>query len=699
MNYIKNLIANISLTAWLALSVIAFAFVNRISYIHLFAFPNWEVLRTKASQISYFAFTGDALLACGGAITFGVICTGIGLLLLRPIDTSETSPLALGASAFVLGEIIFSVLFLSIISLTSLNPTTTKTILLASALIGLIPLQNFIAMHNQNIQKLNLEKAQKSIAILSICILLSSLLLTSSRLGYDAVSDYFSQAKLMATTGEASSFFPGNKMIVSSLHLDILFTILMQTFGDQSARALSWLNGIIILIIGYALGKEFDLSPQSKLYFLILMLSSTAYVDLFGDGKVELISTAPIMVAIYWMTLNTKSFNRYVFVLIGALIGFSIISRLYNIFLVSLFVVSFYSYDLFNETGKEQKNTSARIWKTIQPPLWILPSLILVGIFHLWQNWLWLGSPLAPLEFTQNLKASNWEWQFDPKMLNALRIFYPITVTFLNSPQSLGTISPVFVGFLPFLLIKEIRKKLLFSKKMRRVLMAGFITLAIWVSSFYTVVEIRYVMFIWFLLFLGISPLIEHSVTSGHKIISVTLQLLAHLLLIFMVIRGIYISIVTYSPILEGGQAACSDIKACVFFNSVNQLAKPGDRVFALNAYRYYFRNDLFDCSSRANVYSHLQELASKDPQLFWVELYRQGYHFIVYEENFSVYHSKFGTIPSLNTAPKWLKITILSSTGDNISYQIKSISPPFEPEISCARNSDGWYLSSSNHE
>lgn len=699
---INRTISTALLSVWLILATIIFMYFNSTSYIHMTSIIHWEDLIKKIPQIHFGNFIFDILYAVTGITIFSLICMGIGLIILNILKISDESNLVIGITAFTIGEILFSILFLSIISTSLLKPPVTTAILVSGSLISIIPLNRFLTNSLRKIPKHQTRIVQKNILWAVICIILLSLLLTSARLGYDAVSDYFSQSKLMASGQEMSSFFPENHMIVSSLHPDILFTILMQTFGDQSARMLSWMNGIAILMMGYAIAERHGMSINSRLYFLILMLTSTFFTDLLGDGKVELICTTPILAALYWMPVSLKSPKKGIFLLIGFLAGFSIISRLYNIFIVSIFIAIFYIIALIKSTYYK-KDVDVRIrlneilGSFLQNTLWILPPILIIGVFHLWQNWVWLGSPLAPLEFMSKLESSNWEWQFDPNSLRILRILYPLTVTFLNSPQSLGNITPLFISFLPFWIFKDIRHKMKTSEGLWLLLVTSTITLAIWIIFFYTVVEIRYVMFIWVLLFLPSSLLIEHTLENQTVFIKSISYSLIGLLVVYIALRTIFISITTYSPVDLYGQAHCSGVSFCNFFNPINELAKPGDRVFALNAYRYYFRNDLFDCSTRAHEYSKLKTLASENSPDFWVELYRQGYRFIAFEENFSLNHSRFGLIADPKVAPSWLKITVISSSGANILYQIEADSPPFQPEISCQKNSLGnWELISS---
>jgi hypothetical protein len=687
---LKQLTVNILFSAWLVVSVIIFILVNRVGYIQAFTFPDWQFFLLKLSQISFLHFLADLLLAFLGTGFFSLACTGLGLIALKPLKTPLVSDLAFGVTAFIAGEIILSLFFLSIISTASLAPATTYAAIIISLLAGAPSLWTFFRDLRLAGDPNRPDGQQRTILWWTIALLAVSLTLSTARLGYDAVSDYFSQAKLMAVTREASSFFPGNYMIVSSLHPDVLFTALIQLFGDQAARMLSWMNGLAILLMGYAIAKECGLSPRARAYYLILMVSSTAFMDLLGDGKVELICTAPLIAAMYWMQVSTHAPTRGVLLLIGFLAGFAIISRLYNIFLVPVFTGLFFGLWLITATPRVPNGSVIDLLRRAshlaRPLLWMIPGLLLMGGFHLLQNWLWLGSPLAPLKFAPKLEASNWEWQFDPGALNILRILYPLTVTFLNSPQSLGDVSPLFAGFLPFLLVKDIRARIRLSAPASFLFWAGICTLILWLAFFYTVVEIRYVFFIWVLLFFPAAQLIEYSIHHAFKASAALMQLALAIVFAFTLCRVIAISLTTYSPIDAAGDAHCSDIEFCTFFEPVNVLAAPGDRVLALNAFRYYLRTDLLACSSRADEYPAHQTLARENSPDFWTEAYRQGFRFVTYERNFAVNHSRFGTIPDPRIAPAWLKISVISPSTDedNTAYRIEAHDAPFQPDVRC---------------
>lgn len=696
-NNLKQALTSIFHLTWLIIAVVLFAIANRMSYLHAFVFPDWDRFIEKFQQISFWGYFQDTFISLFGLVLFSLAFIGIGLIFLRCLTISG-SPLALGVTAFAAGQILLSLLFLSVISLTKLDASFTGIVFGLSIITSAKILWSYCLDLMQAFKAETLNTSQKRVLLTTSIFLSLSLFLTSARLGYDATVDYFSQAKLMALSREAVSFYPENYMIVSSLHPDILFTIIIQLFGDQSARMISWANGIAILITTYLIAEENNVPLTARFYILIILLSSTFFTDLLGDGKVELICTTPILIGIYWMQRGMKSPSKGVFLLIGILFGFAIISRLYNIFLVSFYAVAFYGIGLTNVILREKRAGSDFRWELVlsyaKPILWIFPSLILIGTYHLWQNWLWLGSPFAPINFNQKLSVNNWGWQFDPGLLNTFRAMYPLVVTILNSPQSLGNISPLFIGFLPFLLHKKLRQQMILSQELAHILTASLLTLVLWILIFYTVVEIRYVMFIWVIIFIPLGTLMDVLLNQMTGVMPVASRLVIGLLLGFIALRTFLIAIDTYSPIDRNGQAYCSDFSLCTFFAPVNKYALPGDRVFSLNAFRYYMREDLFVCSSRSNEYENFIKLAQENSPEFWVELYRAGYTFVTYEEIFSVNRSHFGTIPPPDSAPPWLRVKVISSDQKNRLYQIISINPPFTPDISCQKNSSGeWQL------
>lgn len=685
MNRLRFLTISL-LLIWLVISITLFILISRSNYLFFFLLPDmlpWQ--QDSFDALEGWKFTADVLRALGGVGLFSLMAllTGAVFFQWREISLSKL------ISAFTLGEVLLSLLLLALLTLNGLKPAQTALLLPACALPGLLRLGRFLRLNRTPSSDVSASPSA-FIRWPVFSLFAAALGLASARLGYDAAAYYFAHARLMAVTGQATFTYPGDAFVVSSFHAGILFTAIIQLFGDQAARMLSWVNGGVILLAGWEIGKAAGLSARARWFFLTLMLTSTAFVDLLGDGKVELISTAPLVVALGWMTDSLQTPSRGRFLLIGALLGFGIIARPYNIFLVPVFTVSFYLLQVWPVLRREGLVAALRF---ARPVLWMFPTLLFMGIFHLWQNDLWLGSPFAPLTYARNLDSEDWQWQFDSSLLALIRLLYPFALTFLNTPQSLGNISPLFVGFLPFLLLPEIRARLVLPETLRALLLSALVTLFLWITLFFTVVEIRYVFFLWVLLFLfgaqGIETVFE-AIPSGYQR---PLRAALTVLLAFVFVRTVITALATYSPIDANGQAHCYDIALCTFLEPLNKSAPEGARVFALHAYRYYLRPDLFACSSRFNETEELSRVSGAGEK-FWTELYRLGFEYVTYEKDYALLRARFGLLPDRTEAPDWMAVEEMISSGRLAIYRLRVHHPPFAPSKTCIPASDGsWQV------
>ena len=691
---LSTIIVVFFLLAWLTVTAALFASVSRVDFVHVFVIPSWPRWLELVARIPAGQYALDLLGALLGAIAFSAACVSLGLTILRRWGKSEANYLALATTAFIAGEVVYSLIFLTCIILYKLTPQIGAAILALGLLIGLRRNVAFFSNRRSGGFLSQLTRGDKIVLGLVLAVMLLAIMYSSARLSYDAVIEDLSQAKIMAVTQTAAYTYPKDPFLVSSFHSGILYTALIQLFGDQSARMLSWFNGLAILVLGLAIGEEAGLSPRARLWVLVLLVTTTAYMDLLGDGKVELISTAALLTGVYWMLRGAKAPSESTFALIGFLIGFAMIARPYNIFLAPLFMVVFYTIHLIYRSRDQASDFRRFTWMAV----WMLPSLCAMGAFHLLQNWLWLGNPIAPLVEGTHLSASLWQVQSDPRLLNVYRLLYPVTITFVNSPQSLGNISPFFVGGLPFLLIRRVRDEVRERPILLQLTLAAIITLILWIVLFFTVVEIRYVLFAWVLLFVFIAQAIDSALGGMGLPMRIMTRATAWLLLIFMGARAAVIAVGTYSPIDARGQAHCYDLGYCTFLMPLNDAAPTGARVFVLNAYRYYLRPDLFACSSRAQEYAKMESLAQQNSPEFWVELYRGGFQYVTFETNYAVFHSHFGNVPSLQSIPSWLHVSQTSATTDGLLriYRIDAAKPPIQPGSYCDEEPGGiWQIRS----
>jgi len=687
-----GLLKNSFLLVWVILCVmVSMLFSDSISFIHQFSFNGPQDFPSKLARIEPLYYLGNLLGALIGVLLFSMACVALGaffliILKMPKADIRNTTDrLITVGTAFLIGQGILSILSLTLIGIYELTQGAVITILVASYLIGAFSLKELFRINLGRFITFSrsMGKMYRFIIYLSAIILFFCLLYSSSRLSYDAVNSYFSNAKITALTNHIL-FFPDEAYTASAFHIGINYIAIIEVFGDQAARMYSWINGIVILLFSFALGGKLGLSRQAKILTVVLIITSTAFLDLMGDGKIDLACTAPIVSAIYWMVTDSDTRSKNVLLLIGFLAGFGMISRPYNIFLETVFIGLFYLVQMY----QQKINSRLDYVLFVRTILWLSPGIVCLFAFDLATNWMIAGNPLAPLLAILNYKVSTWQWSYDPNLIWVIRLLYPFAVTFMNTPQSLGNISPLFIAFLPSLLSTKIRKNIQISRLLKELIIVTTVTLLLWIVLFFTVSEIRYVFFLWIIFFIVSAQIIEASLEHQEPVIRWSLALTSIVLLIFMALRTVYISLDTYSPLDYEGNPQCYDSPWCKFLEPVNKVAAKGDRVLTLNAYRYYLRTDLFACSSKGMEYSRLEGLSNQNDIAFWEEVYRQGYKFVTYEEEYTQRHLRLGLIPNPGNTPSWLHLEpIYGLPGDaEVAYEIQVKDPPFESQTDCRK-------------
>ena len=670
-------------------------FPGRVSVLHSSFLFDWETIIPKLSRIEPLNYLANIIEAFFGVALFSLACISLGAIFIFLLwdekndgfQTKPARPILIG-SAFLIGSGLFSIIFLILGGLYKLTAVYVIAIALGGLILGFRSFIKLIKTHSEDHSFNLFERTKNSDSLvywLSLSILLLSLMYSSSRLSYDSVAIYFSNSKITAITNRIQ-FFQNDSFIASSFQTGIQYAALTQVFGDQAARMYSWVNGLIIIIFTLALGEQVGLSKQARRILLALLLTTTAFTDLLGDGKIDLATSAPAIAAVYWMVVNGVKARNSSFFLVGFLAGFAIISRPFNAFLLGVFFALFYLqqiYFLRKEDGFNLKSLFKRFF-------WLASALLGLAVFHLAANWMILGDPLAPLSNASKLSASGWQWSFNPNEIWAFRTLYPFVVTFLNSPQSLGTISPLFLAFFPGIFIKDIREKLFVQKSLIHLTALAILTLLLWIMLFFTIVEIRYVFFLWIILFLPLAVIAE-KVLNLKDNTGKTMELMLITVLLFVNFRIVYISLDTYSPIDERGSPQCYDHLFCDYLKSISDNAAQGERVLTMNAYRYYLRSDLFVCSTRADEYSTIRDASLKSPDKFWEEVYRQGYTYVAYEKNYSIRHLYMDFLPNPNNAPSWMELEPIYGDPEDpvVAYKINVHEPPISRLKTCAQNED----------
>jgi hypothetical protein len=226
---------------------------------------------------------------------------------------------------------------------------------------------------------------------------------------------------------------------------------------------------------------------------------------------------------------------------------------------------------------------------------------------------------------------------------------------------------------------------------LRMLALCASITLAAWIALIRAIAEIRYVLFLWVLLYIVAAQVLDGAMDRRERSIRALSSAILIALLAYMAARTTVNALDTYSPVDAAGRARCYDVPMCRLLDPLNETAAPGERVLVLNSYRSYMRPDLFACSSRADEFLALGALARASSPEFWTEAYRRGFGYIAYEPHYAVAHSGFGRLPDPGLAPDWLRVAVFTTEPrGQVAYRIQAIDPPFPPQRSCVRSAEG---------
>ena len=692
---ILGITAAVTWSLWsLACLVIFMYFPGAISQIHGATLNDFPVLAGKLSRFIVTTYLIDTLKSFLGMVFFGVSCVSLGMRLagifhLDEVVKNDAHPMrgALLPTYFLIGNAVFSLVFLTLASLSNLSPIHSVIILSLGLLSGLAQFRKL----SGPITRLN-TGTEKAVVALFAAILAVSLFQSSARISYDASSTYFSNAKLTALEHHAG-YYLENTFVASIFQSTIVYTVVIQIFGDQSARMISWLLGAAAIPFGVAIAGFAGASRLARRILPALIMTSTAFLDLMGDGKVDLFSSAYSLAAVYWFVEAEGSRqSRSLFIFSGCLIGYACILRPHNVFLLGMFILI--------HTVQQWRGGQFNFKHLVRQAGWMVLGAGGFAIFHLLINKIVLGSSFAFWSVVTKINPEDGPWDFKPNMVWIYRLLYPFVVTFKNSGASLGNISPLVVAFLPALAIPEIRKRFTLHREASQIYNSTGLVLLLWVVLFFTVVEVRYVIFLWIILFIPVAEIIAGLFESRSALLRRIAFTWVVLLMGFTFIRSAYISISTYSPLDAQGNPHCFDSVLCDQFTAVNETANPGERVLVLSAFRYYLRTDLFACSTKHNEYKVLQNLTARNTDEFWLEVYRQGYKYIAYEKGYTIDHVQLEIIPNPDNTPDWIELEpIYGKPGDlHVTYMIKTIDPPKVVGSICKMNSSGiWEVQSAS--
>ncbi len=273
----------------------------------------------------------------------------------------------------------------------------------------------------------------------------------------DALKHYLVWSKMIAVTHKielqpALHPYYGLLPMQIEMHWAALFAISNETAVTvwDYFCAVNFLGGI-----GF-LAWSLTSSRRVACIAVLTMLSTPAFYAMMGGGKVDNASAQFGIAAALWLVL-WPALGRRAAILAGLCVGWAMASRYTNVILLPGLI--FFALMVARRNWKAfpvdiTTLRSTRYWATETIIAGVAAGIVAAPM--LLKNWLLVGCPLAP---ELGCQATSWAriYQLHTSNLHNLSIldvfFYPLVLTFASRDSMLGNVSPLFIGFCPFLLV------------------------------------------------------------------------------------------------------------------------------------------------------------------------------------------------------------------------------------------------------
>lgn len=449
----------------------------------------------------------------------------------------------------------------------------------------------------------------------------------------DAIAVYLALPKLTAFTGrlvplpgyEAFSWLVGPS--------EMLIAILMALgMPDLSSRIYSWANYLPTLIVLFAVARRCAIPRRGAAIAIVMALTSSAAISLWGSGKTDLFALGPTFCAILLVLKSWSSRQVTKDVLLaGAFAGFGAAIKFSYIPVVlpGLLVLLLWR-QLFAMPGLAR----SRNW--LPPAELALRSIAIVSVLCagmalgllslLGKNWILLHEIVGG-------NPGDYAW-FTRPTTTRLLLSYPIALTYGRYWAQMGTVSPLILSFFPLLL--WLRGGLKWhSSPLAAVTISATVGLLCWLLLMPSIFMPRYLL----------ATLLLFSIPAAAG----AAHALAHRGLLSKAIPLATLSVIVLTPLHVSSRQATFqptlalhylfDLREADLFGSnpyflaqtaVNLRAKPGTRILLTSYYRLWLRGDLLATAPS------MEEVTTRFPSAdeFWSFVRSKNIRILLYDAN-----------------------------------------------------------------
>ena len=569
---------------------------------------------------------------------YSIACLSLGAFILKIMglftkNNWDDSSAAYLITAFLLGSGILASIWSLILSASCFYQWVVIVIILFSISLGTPVIWRnhpLIKKHIKTIWKDFIKESWpwKVIILLTLLIVLQTGVICFLPLkpNGDAAAFYMVLPKLLAETNKLSLLGGYEAFTTIGLHGEFHFAALMALGSEWGAKLFTLPIGLACAMMLAAIAGRCGVRRRGQWLVLTMAFTSTAFILLIGDGKVDMFGAAMGCAAFYWVLQKGVYSEKKTHFLAGFFVGFAVIAKIsyLPILIPSIFLFILWNHILTAE-GKVFSQSNLKVIAIKY--CWLIIGIALPVLIHFIKNWVLFREPLAPfIYFQENPFGENWANQawFSPEITRKIILTYPLALIYGQYPMQYGTMSIMLLAFAPLFIIIHIFKQLRQSN-MFQITLLGILGIVIWMIIRPSVFAPRYILYTLLLLIPFVAGCVEHVLKYESKPRWLSAAIISACLFYLVVYNGMLAN-----KVAEWNLEAKNSNSTIRSSEKLNSMAKTGDRILSLNHFTYWYRQDLLKNLSTADEQQYLKENKSISPYEAWTYVYNKGFEYIV---------------------------------------------------------------------
>jgi len=475
----------------------------------------------------------------------------------------------------------------------------------------------------------------KGIFLLMVLLLMAGGMTLGGNVEGDAIAYYLALPKVIAYS-HAIVPLPGYEHFSSvGVLAEVLVAALMSMgMPNVSPRIFSWLNYFPALVLLFGLAQRCGLGNWGRLLAVIIGVTSSAAVVLWGGGKIDLYAVGPSFAACLFALMAWEGQGRKpLLFLSGFFCGLASVFKLSYIIPLLPAVLLLLSWQQLADAiqvarGGGWNRVGKCIWSLFYDVLLFGFGFALMLVPHFFKNLYLLDSLLG-----NSVPQTAW---FSESTTMRLLLSYPLALTYGRYWAQHGTLSPLVLAFAPLVLL--IPRPLDWREsRLAALSITSLIGMAFWLALVPSIFMPRY--YLGTLIILGIPAAAGAEVAlrrGGGLAYSVLAAIVVTMLLTPMHVKSRFNAfnpVQTARYLLDPGNTvlASSPMPSyCLAHLAINEAAQDDGRVFMFTYYRFWLRPELLMSISTNKEFGEM----TSDMNTFWDRFREAGFKYFLADKN-----------------------------------------------------------------